>query len=379
MKSDAKKTDTGTKKKFTLRQKVIVALGAVLCLVVIVFASAYGVFLHYYNKMNISSLNDNDEIVTAIDYEEDEINEKDLSEEERAQLDQFFEDANSTEDNKSDDAAIEIIKENNSDVTNILLLGIDSRKRNVTRSRTDTMVILSIDKKNKKLVMTSVLRDTYVTIPGVGRNRLNAANIFGGQKLLFKTFEENFDIHLEKYVQIDFYNFIKLVDAVGGVDMKLSAAEIKVMNKTYIPYIDVSLNKKRNANLIKQNSTGIYHLNGIQALAYSRVRYVGTDFARTERQRKVMAEIIKKTKKLSVSEINDLADIVLPMITTNLSKGEVMSLLLNAKEYLNYSIVNGRMPIDGSYKYMTIRGASVLGVNFDKNKRYWYKLVYGKN
>ena len=379
MKSDAKKTDTGTKKKLTLRQKVIVALGAVLCLVVIVFASAYGVFLHYYNKMNISSLNDNDEIVTAIDYEEDEINEKDLSEEERAQLDQFFEEANSTEDNKSDDAAIEIIKENNSDVTNILLLGIDSRKRNVTRSRTDTMVILSIDKKNKKLVMTSVLRDTYVTIPGVGRNRLNAANIFGGQKLLFKTFEENFDIHLEKYVQIDFYNFIKLVDAVGGVDMKLSAAEIKVMNKTYIPYIDVSLNKKRNANLIKQNSTGIYHLNGIQALAYSRVRYVGTDFARTERQRKVMAEIIKKTKKLSVSEINDLADIVLPMITTNLSKGEVMSLLLNAKEYLNYSIVNGRMPIDGSYKYMTIRGASVLGVNFDKNKRYWYKLVYGKN
>ncbi len=261
----------------------------------------------------------------------------------------------------------------------ILLLGIDSRKKNSKRSRTDTMVILSIDKKNKRLVMTSVLRDTYVTIPGVGRNRLNAANVFGGQKLLFKTFEKNFDIHLDKYVQIDFYNFIKLVDAVGGVDMKLSAAEIKVMNKTYIPYIAKSLKKDKNANLIKQNSSGQYHLNGIQALAYSRVRYVGTDFARTERQRKVMTQIIKKAKKLSVSEINDLADIVLPMITTNLSKSEVMSMLLNAKEYLNYSIVNGRMPINGSYKYMTIRGASVLGVNFDKNKKYWYKLVYGKN
>ena len=407
MKSGARKTDTGkqTKKKLTLRQKVIVGLGAVLCLAVIIFASAYGVFLHYYNKMNITSLNDNDEIVTAIDYEEDEINENDLTDEERAQLDQFFEETNSMDQSSSsedtpdgnqpdekkagetasddgsvqDDATTEIVKASSKDVTNILLLGIDSRRKNSKRSRTDTMVILSIDKKNKRLVMTSVLRDTYVTIPGVGRNRLNAANVFGGQKLLFKTFEKNFDIHLDKYVQIDFYNFIKLVDAVGGVDMKLSAAEIKVMNKTYIPYIDVSLNKKRNANLIKQNSTGIYHLNGIQALAYSRVRYVGTDFARTERQRKVMAEIIKKTKKLSVSEINDLADIVLPMITTNLSKGEVMSLLLNAKEYLNYSIVNGRMPIDGSYKYMTIRGASVLGVNFDKNKRYWYKLVYGKN
>ena len=363
MKSGARKTDTGkqTKKKLTLRQKVIVGLGAVLCLAVIIFASAYGVFLHYYNKMNITSLNDNDEIVTAIDYEEDEINENDLTDEERAQLDQFFEETNSMDQSSSsedtpdgnqpdekkagetasddgsvqDDATTEIVKASSKDVTNILLLGIDSRKKNSKRSRTDTMVILSIDKKNKRLVMTSVLRDTYVTIPGVGRNRLNAANVFGGQKLLFKTFEKNFDIHLDKYVQIDFYNFIKLVDAVGGVDMKLSAAEIKVMNKTYIPYIDVSLNKKRNANLIKQNSTGIYHLNGIQALAYSRVRYVGTDFARTERQRKVMAEIIKKTKKLSVSEINDLADIVLPMITTNLSKGEVMSLLLNAKEYLN--------------------------------------------
>ena len=113
-------------------------------------------------------------------------------------------------------------------------------------------------------------------------------------------------------------------------------------------------------------------------MAYSRIRYIGTDFARTERQRKVIAQIIKKTKKLSVSEINDLADIVLPMISTNLSQGEVMSLLLNAKEYLNYKIVNGRMPINGSYKYMKVRGASVLGVNFDKNKKYWYNLVYGK-
>ena len=130
--------------------------------------------------------------------------------------------------------------------------------------------------------------------------------------------------------------------------------------------------------MVKINKSGKYHLNGVQTLAYSRIRYIGTDFGRTERQRVVIGEIIKKTKTLSVSELNDLADIVLPMISTNLSKGEVMSLLLSAKEYLNYKVVNGRMPIDGSYRYMTIRGASVLGVNFDKNKKYWYNLVYGK-
>ena len=133
-----------------------------------------------------------------------------------------------------------------------------------------------------------------------------------------------------------------------------------------------------NPDNFPDGTSGLLHLNGPQALAYCRNRYIGTDFARTERQRKVIAQIIKKTKKLSVSEINDLADIVLPMISTNLSQGEVMSLLLNAKEYLNYKIVNGRMPINGSYKYMKVRGASVLGVNFDKNKKYWYKLVYGK-
>ena len=398
-----------SKKKLTLRQKLIVALGIVLCFVIIVFASAYGVFLHYYHKMNITSVNDNDEVVTAIDYEEDDINEQELTDEERQQLNQLLEDAKtidedtvssenadgkitdsddddddtgsktaSDQDADTKDTAAQSVKVSSKDVTNILLLGTDSRQKGNKRSRTDTMIILSIDKKNKKVTMTSVLRDTFVKIPGVGNNRLNAAFVFGGPKLLFKTFDQNFGIHLDKYVQIDFYNFVRLVDAVGGVDLKLTRDEINLMNKTYIPYINKNTNKKNTSNRINPNKSGVYHLNGVQTLAYSRIRYIGTDFARTERQRKVIAQIIKKTKKLSVSEINDLADIVLPMISTNLSQGEVMSLLLNAKEYLNYKIVNGRMPINGSYKYMKVRGASVLGVNFDKNKKYWYKLVYGK-
>jgi len=398
-----------SKKKLTLRQKLIVALGIVLCFVIIVFASAYGVFLHYYHKMNITSVNDNDEVVTAIDYEEDDINEQELTDEERQQLNQLLEDAKtidedtvssenadgkitdsddddddtgsktaSDQDADTKDTAAQSVKVSSKDVTNILLLGTDSRQKGNKRSRTDTMIILSIDKKNKKVTMTSVLRDTFVKIPGVGNNRLNAAFVFGGPKLLFKTFDQNFGIHLDKYVQIDFYNFVRLVDAVGGVDLKLTRDEINLMNKTYIPYINKNTNKKNTSNRITPNKSGVYHLNGVQTLAYSRIRYIGTDFARTERQRKVIAQIIKKTKKLSVSEINDLADIVLPMISTNLSQGEVMSLLLNAKEYLNYKIVNGRMPINGSYKYMKVRGASVLGVNFDKNKKYWYKLVYGK-
>lgn len=407
MKSELNKNDVAkkgkAKKKLTLRQKLIVVLGTILCLLIIVFASAYGVFLHYYNKMNITSPNDDTQIVTAIDYEEDDINESELTEEERQQLEQLFEEANASsedgdgetkEDEKDknagdkkdadtassdDDASVDTsVITDNKNVTNILLVGTDSRQKGNKRARTDTMIILSIDKKNKKMTMTSVLRDTYVSIPGVGKNRLNSAFVYGGPNLLFKTFKTNFDISLNRYVQVDFFNFVKLVDVVGGVDLKLTPAEIKVMNKTYIPYINKYLNKSKSANLVKQNKSGTYHLNGIQALAYSRVRYVGTDFARTERQRKVIGQIIKKTKGMSVSELNKLADVVLPMLSTNLTKGEVMSLIMNAKEYLNYKMVNGRMPIDGSYKYMKVRGASVLGVNFDKNKKYWYNLVYGK-
>ena len=374
-----KKNDVRVKerKKLTLRQKIIIALGAVLCVAIIILATAYGVFVHYYNKMNITDIEKDSKIVTAVDYEEGDINDNELTDEERQQLENLYNENNEkTDEPVENDDIQESIKFDEKNVTNILLVGTDSRKKGVKRSRTDTMVILSIDKNNKRMTMTSILRDTYVKIPGVGKNRLNAAFVFGGPKLLFKTIDENFGIKIDRYVQIDFYNFVALVDAVGGVDLPLTPAEIKVMNKTYIPYINKSL--KAGSNIIKVNKSGKYHLNGVQALAYSRVRYVGSDFARTERQRNVMGQIIKKTKTLSVSELNSMADIVLPMVSTNLTQGEVMSLLVNAKEYLNYKIVNGRMPIDGSYKYMKIRGASVLGVNFDKNKRYWYNLVYGK-
>ncbi len=361
--------DSSGKKKLSLQKKILICLGAVVCVIVILLASVYGVFLHYYNKMNITSIDDNYDIVTAIDYEEGDIKEDELTDEERQKLDELVE-------GNGDYTAMDVEGRN---VTNILLLGTDSRKKGNVRSRTDSMVILSIDKETNRIIMTSVMRDTYVSIPKVGKNRLNAAFVFGGPKLLFDTIEYNFGIHLDKYVQIDFFNFVDMVNAVGGVDIDLTTEEIKVINKSYLPSINKSVGKKKSGKYIDPKKPGLHHLNGAQALAYSRIRYVGNaDFGRTERQRKVLTEIIKKARKMSVSELNQFADVVLPLVSTNLSQSEVMGLLLNAKEYLDYEIVSGRMPIDGSYKYLTIRGASVLGVDFSPNSQYWYELVYGK-
>ena len=151
------------------------------------------------------------------------------------------------------------------------------------------------------------------------------------------------------------------------------------MNRIYIAELNEHLGLPKNLDKIDVNKAGMMRLNGKQAVAYSRVRYVGNgDFGRTERQRKVLNEIFKTAKGMSVSELNQFANVALPCITTNLTKGEVLSMLMQTPEFLEYDMVSARMPIDGSFKYMTVRKMSVLGVDFAKNRKYWYKTVYGE-
>lgn len=352
------------KKKMTSKKKLIIALCCVLGVIVILFAVSFGVFNHYYSKLNTHSPIENDEIIIS-DTDTDDLDE--LTEEQKSELEKYM-------DSDFEDG----LKFDDKNVTNILLVGTDSRKKGIQRSRSDTMIIISINRNTKQITMTSLMRDMYVNIPGVRKQRINAAYVYGGPKLLFKTIDANFGISLDKYAQIDFYSFIEIVDAVGGVDLNVTAAEIKVMNKTYLPYINKSLGLPKNDGLLDPAKAGKMHLSGKQALAYARVRYVGNaDFERTERQRKVLTEIFKKAKKMSLSELDDFADVLLPLITTNLTRTEVLSILVNSPEYLSYDLQSKRIPIDGSYTYMKVNGASVLGVDFAKNRKYWYKNVYG--
>ncbi|MBQ5545459.1 MAG: LCP family protein, partial [Clostridia bacterium] len=277
---------------------------------------------------------------------------------------------------KDGEEALQFDDEN---VTNILMIGTDNRGSSSRHCRSDSMIILSVNRRTKKIILTSVMRDIYANIPGAGNTRINAAYAYGGPNLLIRTIEKNFKIHLDKYVQVDFYSFMDIVDAVGGVEMNVSAAEIRVMNTIYIPELNEHLGLPKNLDKIDVNKAGIMKLNGKQAVAYSRVRYVGNgDFGRTERQRKVLNEIFKTAKGMSVSELNQFANVALPCITTNLTKGEVLSMLMQTPEFLEYDMVSARMPIDGSFKYMTVRKMSVLGVDFSKNTKYWYKTVYGE-
>lgn len=259
---------------------------------------------------------------------------------------------------------------------NILLIGNDSRD-NGADGRSDAMILLTISSKTKKLYMTSLLRDMYVDIPGHDGNRLNAAYSFGGAELLLETIEHNLGISVNRYVLVNFEAFANLVDAVDGVELELSAQEIEYVNGYLVEY-NMLTDRPQGTDNMDVSSPGLVHLNGPQALAYSRNRYLGTDFGRTERQRKVLAAVIDKLPAAALTHPKQLADGILPNLTTNLTKRECFRLCLELSKILTYDMEQNSIPVPGSYKDATIRGMAVLEVDFETNRRYLRENVYGE-
>ena len=258
-------------------------------------------------------------------------------------------------------------------VINILLIGNDSRQ-NGEDGRSDAMILLSICPKKNKIYMTSLLRDMYVEIPGHDDNRLNAAYSFGGSELLMKTVEKNLDIKINRYMLVNFEAFANLVDAVGGVDLELSSAEIEWVN-AYLNEYNLLTEKEFGTDYMDTSKDGMVHLNGPQALAYTRNRYIGTDFGRTERQRKVLKEVVRSLPKGMLHPIK-LTDGLMPNLTTNLTQWECYRLSLMAPLLLTYDIEQGSIPVEGTYRDATIRKMAVLEVDFEANKEYLHKLLF---
>lgn len=261
------------------------------------------------------------------------------------------------------------------DVFQVLLIGSDNRDIEGS-GRSDAMILVSVNKKSKKIVATSFLRDIYLKIPGKNSNRLNAAYAYGGAELLMDTIGQNFKIELNKYASIDFYSFINVVDAVGGVTLEVTKEDIPVIND-YVRELNKLTDQEEEKDVL--TSPGTLLLNGKQALAYSRNRYVGNgDFSRTEKQRQVLEQIFEKVKGLNLLELKDLFDVVLPDVTTNLSEGELFSMILSLPSYMNYDLEQWSIPVSGSYDSLRIRGMAVLGIDFDKNIKEIRKRIYGE-
>lgn len=260
-------------------------------------------------------------------------------------------------------------------VVNILLIGNDSRQ-NGEDGRSDAMILLSISSKTKSIYMTSLLRDMYVDIPGHDGNRLNAAYSFGGAELLMETIEQNLDIPVNRYVLVNFEAFANLVDAVGGVELELTTGELEYVNG-YLQEYNMLTNRPQGTDNMDTTQPGLVHLNGPQALAYCRNRYIGTDFGRTERQRKVLTAIIKKLPA-AMGNFGELVDGLMPNLTTNLTQNECYRLSLMAGKLLTYDIVSDSIPQPDTYQNATIRKMAVLEVDFEANIKYLKEKIYGE-
>ncbi len=262
-------------------------------------------------------------------------------------------------------------------VINILLIGSDSRDGSAD-GRSDAMILLSVSSHSKKIYMTSLLRDMYVEIPGHDGNRLNAAYSFGGPELLMETVEENLDITVNRYMVVNFEAFANLVDAVGGVELELTTEELELVNG-YLNEYNLLTGQEFGTNYMDTTQAGLVHLNGPQALAYTRNRYIGTDFGRTERQRKVLAKVFEGLPKAVVMNPSQLLDGLLPNLTTNLTQWECYQLTLMSPVMLGYDLEQGSIPVEGTYHDATIRQMAVLEVNFEANKKHLHKLLFEEN
>ena len=258
------------------------------------------------------------------------------------------------------------------DVYNILLIGSDTRESGEV-GRSDAMILVSINQKTQTIYLTSFLRDCYVSIPGYGNTRLNHAFAYGGPDLLEKTLEQNFKVHVDRYVAVDFFSFMDVIDTLGGVYINVSEDEQKVTNN-YIWSMNKLMDEDWSSDYLW--SSGWQKLNGKQALCYARNRYTGNDYERTARQRAIINQIIDGAMQASPATLVDLAQVILPQVTTDMTKSEILGYAANVAAYLGYDIQQQQIPTSGTYSSATISGMSVISLDLDANIKYLQGTVY---
>ncbi len=237
------------------------------------------------------------------------------------------------------------------DIINILLVGQD-RRPGQPRLHSDSMVLCTINKSQKTLTLTSFMRDLWVDIPGYYQERLNVPYMLKGFDLLNDTLEATFGVRSDYNVEVDFDGFQAVIDSIGGIDLELTAAEARYLNKW--GNWDYNPGSAGTWSL----SAGMNHMTGEQALAYSRIRDLDSDFGRTGRQRYVLTRLMEQVQDIGLTKVYSLIQSLLPMISTDMEKGEMLSLAAEVIPMLSkMEIISQRIPADGAYS----------GVNLDHN------------
>mgnify|MGYP001588714803 CR=1 FL=1 len=256
-----------------------------------------------------------------------------------------------------------------SDITNIALFGIDAPQGEVGRSDAD--MILTIDNKNNKIKLTSLMRDSYVNVEGHGMTKLTHAYAYGGPELALNTINTNFDLNIDKFITVNFTSLPNVINKLGGIDMNITNGDLKYING----YID-SINNYDHTNSSHITSTGMQHLDGVQATAYCRIRYDGGDQRRTERQRRVITAVFNKIKNSPVTDYPGILNQLLPLVTTNISSNEFISLGKNIIDTGANKIDELRVPCDKHENGKLIKGVYYMTFDIPAETKELHKFIF---
>lgn len=238
--------------------------------------------------------------------------------------------------------------ENHESITNIALFGIDAEEGQAGRS--DSIMIATIDPIHNKVKISSIMRDSYVNIPDHGMDKINHAYAFGGPTLAIRTLNENFGLNIENFVSVNFSSLPQIIDTLGGITIDITDEEI-----SHIPGV---------------SSPGPTLLNGEQALAYSRIRYAsGGDYERTHRHRNVMSAVFKKALQASPTSYPSILNNILPLVQTNLSSGDFISLSTKVASVGNGTLEQERFPRDGDAQGDSSSGVYYLKFDIETVKK----------
>lgn len=257
-----------------------------------------------------------------------------------------------------------VAEEDNRGWHNILLLGDDSRDSS-NEGRTDTIMILSINREESLLKMTSIMRDVWVSFPGTSKSgKINAANVYGGPELAIKTVNEYFGMDIEDYVLLGMYDLVDIVDLVGGIDIEITETERNYINGKYseatIP------------------SSGMVHLNGTQTMIYARERYTDSDHFRVMRQQSVILALANTLQNMEVDALMELTDKILSYIVTNMEDDEIKDLATVGLVIEVEEVGQHKIPADGTYESGTYNGTWKIKANFEKNEQLLHEFIYGE-
>lgn len=262
-----------------------------------------------------------------------------------------------------------------SDIVNVAILGVDESSEDSGRS--DAIMIGTLDPVHNKLKITSIMRDTYVNIPGYGNDKINHAYAYGGAELTIKTLNQNFGLNITDYVKVNFDELVEVVDALNGIDMDLSQEELSGLTEHLKSAYNLIGSEPKP---VKLNSNGTYHLDGFQALGYCRIRNTShSDFDRTSRHRKILNEMFNKISAAGPTELVSISKKLLPYVETSLSNKQIITLAANVLSMSTLSIEQERFPRDEYCNDAEIDGTYYLWYDADYTEEQMFEYIFNDN